>query len=106
MRRLAAAARYLDRFAGLLVCAILSPLRRRAVTLPCLYLDLLAPAARWLGTAWEEDRADFSTVTLGLMRLQHMVRDYDDALTRDVRPQARPRRPLACPAAQTTHWYA
>lgn len=74
--------------------ALVETLRRRGVTLPCLYLDLLAPAARWLGTAWEEDRADFSTVTLGLMRLQHMVRDYDDALTRDVRPQARPRRIL------------
>ena len=74
--------------------ALVEVLRGRGVTLPHIYLDLLAPAARWLGEAWEDDRADFSTVTLGLMRLQHMVRDYDDALTRDVRPQSRTRRVL------------
>ncbi|WP_431267650.1 hypothetical protein [Dankookia sp. P2] len=74
--------------------ALVEGLRGRGVTLPRIYLDLLAPAARWLGEAWEDDRADFSTVTLGLMRLQHMVRDYDDALTRGVRPQSRTRRVL------------
>lgn len=74
--------------------ALVEALRGRGVTLPRLYLDLLAPAARWLGEAWADDRAAFSTVTLGLMRLQHMVRDYDDTLTRDVRPQSRTRRVL------------
>jgi methylmalonyl-CoA mutase cobalamin-binding subunit len=74
--------------------ALFEALRGRGVTLPRLYLDLLAPAALWLGQAWTDDRADFSTVTLGLMRLQHLVRDYDDAFTRDVRPQSRTRRIL------------
>jgi MerR family transcriptional regulator, light-induced transcriptional regulator len=74
--------------------ALVEALRGRGVTLPRIYLDLLAPAARWLGQAWTDDRSDFSTVTLGLMRLQHMVRDYDDTLTRNVRPQSRTRRVL------------
>lgn len=74
--------------------ALVEALRDRGVTLPRLYLDLLAPAARWLGQAWADDRSDFSTVTLGLMRLQHMVRDYDDAFTSAVRPQSRTRRIL------------
>ncbi|HYW49202.1 MAG TPA: cobalamin-dependent protein [Gemmatimonadaceae bacterium] len=38
-------------------------------------LELLTPAARTLGTMWEEDEADFLEVTLGLGRMQRMVRD-------------------------------
>ncbi|MFC7472777.1 B12-binding domain-containing protein [Dankookia sp. GCM10030260] len=83
--------------------ALVEAQRDRGVTLPHIYLDLLAPAARWLGAAWESDRCDFSTVTLGLMRLQHMVRDYDDSLTRDVRPQSRIRRALLVTAPGEQH---
>jgi methanogenic corrinoid protein MtbC1 len=39
-----------------------------------LYLDLLTPAARQLGTMWEEDLCDFTDVTLGLIRLQSIMR--------------------------------
>ncbi len=38
-------------------------------------LDLLTPAARTLGTMWEEDDADFLEVTLGIGRMQRVVRD-------------------------------
>ncbi|MFX8024223.1 B12-binding domain-containing protein, partial [Acinetobacter baumannii] len=34
------------------------------------FLDLLAPCARWMGELWEQDRFDFSQVTIGLWRLQ------------------------------------
>ena len=40
-----------------------------------LCLDLLAPAARKLGVLWEDDEADFLEVTLGLGRMQRVVRD-------------------------------
>ena len=40
-----------------------------------LMVDLLAPAARLLGTWWEEDRCDFIEVTMGLWRLQEVVRE-------------------------------
>ncbi len=40
-----------------------------------LCLDLLSPAARILGTMWEEDEVDFLEVTLGLGRMQRVVRD-------------------------------
>ena len=81
-----------DRPAAIL--AQVEALRRARRDPAALCLDLLAPAARWLGKAWEDDRCDFSTVTLGLMRLQHMVRDYGRMLTRDVRPTAQGRRIL------------
>lgn len=37
------------------------------------FLTLIAPAARLMGTYWEEDTMDFSQVTLGLMRLQQIT---------------------------------
>ncbi len=41
-----------------------------------LLLQLLAPAARQFGTMWEDDSADFMTVTLGLSRLQQTMRRF------------------------------
>lgn len=38
-------------------------------------LELLAPAARSLGAMWEEDEADFLDVTVGLGRMQRILRD-------------------------------
>jgi methanogenic corrinoid protein MtbC1 len=39
-----------------------------------LYLGLITQAARALGTLWDEDRCDFTQVTIGLGRLQQIVR--------------------------------
>ena len=41
-----------------------------------LMLELLAPAARLMGECWCEDRRDFVEVTLGMARLQQMVRQF------------------------------
>ena len=38
-------------------------------------LDLLTPAARMLGELWEDDEVGFLDVTLGLGRMQRVVRD-------------------------------
>ncbi len=40
-----------------------------------IYIDLLAPAARRLGQYWEEDSADFIGVTMGLWRIQEILRE-------------------------------
>lgn len=47
----------------------------RGVSHESLLVDLLAPAARWLGQLWEEDRCDFVDVTMGLWRLQQVVHE-------------------------------
>jgi methanogenic corrinoid protein MtbC1 len=39
-----------------------------------IYLDLLAPTARRLGDYWDQDRISFTDVTIGVGRLQHLVR--------------------------------
>jgi MerR family transcriptional regulator, light-induced transcriptional regulator len=56
------------------VNALVQQLRERGVGVASLYLDLLTPAARELGVLWEEDRVDFATVTVGLGRLQVLLR--------------------------------
>ncbi len=47
----------------------------RGVTLQRIYLDLLSPVARRLGEWWEQDRCTFTDVTLGLARLQQVLRE-------------------------------
>ncbi len=59
---------------GARVDALVQLLRDRGVSVESLYLDLLTPAARELGVLWEEDRVDFATVTVGLGRLQRLLR--------------------------------
>lgn len=39
-----------------------------------IFLNLLAPVARRLGEMWEEDTTDFANVTLGVSRLQRILR--------------------------------
>lgn len=55
--------------------AIVTDLVEAGMPLERICLDLLAPAARTLGVMWEEDDADFLEVTLGLGRMQRVVRD-------------------------------
>jgi methanogenic corrinoid protein MtbC1 len=44
------------------------------------YSDLLAPAARQLGVMWEEDRCDFTQVTLACCQLQRVIRRLSSRL--------------------------
>lgn len=47
----------------------------RGVTAEAVFIELLAPSARKLGEYWEEDRCDFVDVTMGLWRLQEVMRE-------------------------------
>lgn len=46
----------------------------RGVCVESIFVDLLAPAARKLGEMWEADNCDFVDVTMGLWRLQEVLR--------------------------------
>ena len=50
-------------------------LRAQGVSLESLYLDLLAGAARRLGEWWASDLCDFADVTVGVGRLQQILRE-------------------------------
>lgn len=49
-----------------------------------IYLELIAPAARYLGSLWDDDCLDFSQVNLGLVRLHAIANEmrwtYKDSL--------------------------
>jgi MerR family transcriptional regulator, light-induced transcriptional regulator len=68
------------------------------------FLDLLAPCARWMGEMWEEDRYDFSQVTIGLWRLQRVLHEQGSRFNQVARPDADSHRALlaAVPGAQHT----
>jgi methanogenic corrinoid protein MtbC1 len=46
--------------------------RQQGFSTDQLFLDVIAPAARFLGVQWEQDQLDFSQVTLGLLRLHQL----------------------------------
>ena len=50
-------------------------LRDRGVPVESIFLDLLAPVARHLGEMWERDLCTFTEVTVGLGRLQKVLRE-------------------------------
>lgn len=50
-------------------------MRRRGISVEDLYLKLLTPVARRLGELWEQDLCSFSDVTIGLGRLQQVLRN-------------------------------
>ena len=63
--------------------AYVDELLARGSTVESIFLDLLAPAARQLGSLWESDATDFATVTLGVGRLQLIMRRLSDRFTDD-----------------------
>ncbi len=48
-------------------------LRSAGLPLQSIYLDLLAPAARKLGTLWETDEVTFTMVTIGVARMHQVL---------------------------------
>ena len=66
------------------IVALLEAVQARGVGLGLIYTDLLAPAARRLGEMWEDDSADFATVTVGLGRLQRLLRHLSPAFGSEV----------------------
>lgn len=59
--------------------AYVETLRAQGTALESVFVHLLAPTAKRLGELWEEDQADFTEVTVGLCRLQHVLRELGGA---------------------------
>ena len=53
--------------------------RAEGVSIESIYVDLLAPSARYLGLLWEDDLCTFTDVTIGLGRLQRILREQSPA---------------------------
>lgn len=59
--------------------ACVEAMRTSGISVETIYTDLLAPVARHLGVLWEEDLCDFTEVTVGLGRLQQVLRELSPA---------------------------
>ena len=59
--------------------ACIEAMRTGGISVETIYTDLLAPVARYLGVLWEEDLCDFTEVTIGLGRLQQVLRELSPA---------------------------
>lgn len=78
-------------------------LHAQGIALERLYLGLLAPAARELGTRWEDDTLDFTQVTSGLLCLHHVLRAFSPAFQAEAARGADGRRALLAPVPGEQH---
>ena len=87
-----------------LATACVHAMRMRGISVESIYLDLLAPAARHLGELWEQDLCDFIDVTVGLGRLQQVLRELSPAFgqSNDRPANGRCALLLPCPGEQHT----
>jgi hypothetical protein len=77
--------------------------RDRGVPLEAIYLDLFVPAARHLRQLWLNDEWGLAEITLGLWRLQQLLRDLSPAFCADAAVKAGGLRALLTPAPGDKH---
>ena len=82
--------------------AHIQSIRQTGVPLETIYLKLLSPTARYLKYQWLEDERDFADVTLGLWRLQQLLRDFSAAF-RSENQKASGLRALLAPGPTEPH---
>lgn len=75
----------------------------RGVSVDSVFVDLLAPAARRLGQHWEDDDCDFLDVTMGLWRLQEVMREVTLRFPPPRTATVQPRAALFAPAPGDSH---
>lgn len=85
------------------VVGMVERLRRRGASAETIYLDLLAPAARKLGELWSDDQCDFATVTVGVARLQRLMRELSPSFCAALPAEAPPRTILLAQAPGEQH---
>ncbi|WP_439595523.1 cobalamin B12-binding domain-containing protein [Falsiroseomonas sp.] len=83
--------------------AYVGGLTARGMPLDRIYLYLLAPVARRLGEMWEQDRCDFTAVTIGLCCLQQVVLENSPAFQPRLGRAAVDRRVLLAPVPGEQH---
>jgi len=77
----------------------------QGVSVEEVYLELLAPAARRLGEMWDADECDFVDVTMGLWRLQEVMREVSLRFPPPAEQLGAPRSALFCPIPGDTHCF-
>jgi methanogenic corrinoid protein MtbC1 len=88
---------------GAVAAAYVDALRAQGTPLETLYLKLITPAARRLGELWEADLCDFTEVTVGLWRLQQVLRGLSPAFREEAHAAPSGHRVLLVPAPGEQH---
>lgn len=83
--------------------AQINGLRARGIVSATIFLDLLAPTARQLGDLWLRDQCSFADVTIGLVRLQQIMRTMSPPPVAAARLSDRQPRVLLMPYAREQH---
>ena len=84
--------------------ACIETMRNSGISVETIYIDLLAPVARYLGELWEDDLCDFTEVTLGLGRLHQVLRELSPAFSQS-NHTTNGRRALLLPAPGEQHTF-
>ncbi len=58
-----------------LATSYVEKLKQKDISVDTIYLDLFAPVAKYLGYMWEKDMCSFTEVTIGVGRLQELLRE-------------------------------
>lgn len=87
------------------VSTFIATLRSRGLSIEVMFLELLATAARQLGGLWEEDRCDFTAVTIALGRLQNLLQVLSPLLGSEAAVPANARRVLLVPSPGEQHTF-
>lgn len=85
--------------------ARIGALRQSGLSIETVYLELLAPVARYLGELWEADIVDFTTVTLGCSRLQQLLHELSMSFLREAEQHEHRRRVLLVPVPGEQHTF-
>ncbi len=75
----------------------------RGASVESICIDLLAPAARRLGEMWDRDECDFIDVTMGLWRLQEVMREISARSPAGIFRFPEARSALFCPMPGDVH---
>ena len=68
-----------------------------------IFLELITPAAKYLGSQWDDDRMDFSQVNLGLVRLHSIANEIRCTSKSDQFAKGKARRVLIASAPGSMH---
>lgn len=85
--------------------AYIERVRSRGTSLESLFLELLSPAARYLGELWKADLCSFANVTIGLSRLQQVLRAFSPAFENELDEWQHGKRALLVPARGEQHTF-
>jgi MerR family transcriptional regulator, light-induced transcriptional regulator len=77
----------------------------RGVAVEEIYMGLLAPSAHLLGEMWKSDHCDFTDVTIGLSRLQHVLHELSPAFNNEDVTSMANQRVLLLPVPEEQHTF-